>query len=191
MGRYFRLPYGAIFRHRGCGSWMFAGVGDVFLLGCLCLRHDNSRCGWHALLVSILGSRRWPRWDASRHRQLQTRCMVCLILVSFVHAKIEALDACSMFPDSWRPRSRGARRPLFALLQPAIPGRSGFCCKTPFPFSFRPCQAFAGAWSRDCNRHNSHLCPMDASSVRRVARWSLRDLALASLRFPLDGQDGS
>jgi hypothetical protein len=77
-----------------------------------------------------------------RHRQLQTRCMVCLVLVSFVHAKIEALDACSMFPDSGAPRSSGARRPLFALLQPAIPGRSGFCCKTPFSVFVSPLSSF-------------------------------------------------
>ena len=35
------------------------------------------------------------------------------------------------------------------------------------------------------------LRPMDASPVRRVALWSLGDLAFASLRFLLDGEDGS
>lgn len=35
------------------------------------------------------------------------------------------------------------------------------------------------------------LRPMDASPVRRVALWSLGDLAFASLRLLLDGHDGS
>ena len=151
---------------------------------------------WHAFpvnraIVGMMASL------VANETDVQCRCMARLVVTRSVrvHPKIEALGRLFNVPkpvpspQSWRSlralcnsRWRRLGRSGCSLQSAEIRSRS----------SFRPSfQAFAGAWSRDCNRHNSHLCPMGASSVRRVARWSLRDLALGRLRFLLGGRDGS
>lgn len=62
--------------------------------------------------------------------------MLCLVLVSFVHAKIEALDACSMFPDSGVPAvvALAGRCLPFCSLQ--FPGVLASAAKLRFRFRF-------------------------------------------------------
>lgn len=113
-------------------------------------------------------------------------CSLDAWCASLLHVRVEALGRLFMLP-------------LPAVVALAVCSLSANCqfsgrrsgsAEIRFRFGLLS-QAFAGAWSRDCNRHNSHTRPMGASSVRRVAWWSLRDLALAFLRLSLGARDGS
>lgn len=181
----------------GCVS-IFVWVGDVFLLlgfDVCVLVMTILIMVWHAFpvnraIVGVMASL------VANETDVQPRCMVRLIVTRSVrvHPKIEALGRLSNVPkpvpspQSWRSLRALCNSRWRRLGRSGCSSQQNSVSALRFGHLF---QAFAGAWSRDCNRHNSHLCPMEAATVRRVARWSLRDLALASLRFSLDGQDGS